>query len=209
MCEATDPVTRDSRNPGDGFDYSPEAFERTLGAKAMEHIRASVAAAAPPTPEQVETLRRIFAPTVARLAGIPDKRPSAGAPTPQRTASVRYGGHAVEVSSGREPDPQDAERGERMTAVAPGWVWDQVSDLDYDHAAQVLRLPVGWLKEKAPRGDIPRTQYGKHIRFTPDDIREIRRMHRQPARGRSTPVVEDSEVYDARLRAALVRAEAS
>jgi hypothetical protein len=65
--------------------------------------------------------------------------------------------------------------------VEPGWVWDEVSDLNYAHAAHVLSLPVGWLQEKVAAKGIPCTRYGKHVRFTPADIREIRRMHHAPA----------------------------
>lgn len=43
------------------FDYSPEAFEAALGADVMDHIRRSVAAAPPPSPELIERLRPIFA----------------------------------------------------------------------------------------------------------------------------------------------------
>lgn len=49
-------------------DYSVKAFEQALGAAVMEQIRQSVAAAPPPKPEQIERLRTIFAPTVARLS---------------------------------------------------------------------------------------------------------------------------------------------
>lgn len=66
-------------------------------------------------------------------------------------------------------------------AVEPGWIWDEVSDLNYVHAAHVLGLPVGWLKEKVPAKKIPCTHYGRHVRFTPADIAEIRRMHHVPA----------------------------
>lgn len=52
------------------FDYSVESFTAVLGAEVMEQIRASVAAAPAPKPEQVERLRTIFAPTVAELTAI-------------------------------------------------------------------------------------------------------------------------------------------
>lgn len=93
-----------------------------------------------------------------------------------------------------------------MSTVEPGWVWDQVSDLDYDHAAYVLGLPVGWLKEKAPKGEIPSTGYGKHVRFQPLDITDIRRMHRRNAPAEPDQITASTE-YRARLRAALDRAE--
>lgn len=99
-----------------------------------------------------------------------------------------------------------AKRAEPPT-VEPGWVWDEVSDLDYVHAAHVLRLPVGWLKEMAPAGKIPRTVYGRHVRFTPDDIREIRRMHRVPVANAPMAVVVDDDAYRATVRAALVANE--
>lgn len=86
--------------------------------------------------------------------------------------------------------------------VKPGWVWDEVSDLNYTHAAHVLDLPIGWLKEKAPAGEIPCTRYGKHVRFTPDDIREIRRMHHVPA---AEPAALTQVVSDpAQIRMALL-----
>lgn len=49
-------------------DYSEESLTLALGADVMEHIRRSVANAPAPKPEQVERLRTIFAPTVARLS---------------------------------------------------------------------------------------------------------------------------------------------
>lgn len=52
----------------EAFDYSPEAFAAALGDGVMSQIRASVAAAPPPSPEQVERLRAIFAPALVRRA---------------------------------------------------------------------------------------------------------------------------------------------
>jgi hypothetical protein len=99
-----------------------------------------------------------------------------------------------------------------MKSVEPGWVWDEVSDLDYVHAGRVLRLPVGWLKEMAPAEKIPCTRYGKHVRFTPDDIREIRRMHRVAVAGIPAPTPEPAvadDAYRAEVRRALLRANAA
>lgn len=89
--------------------------------------------------------------------------------------------------------------------VEPGWVWDEVSDLNYAHAAHVLNVPVGWLKEMAPAKKIPSTRYGRHVRFTPDNIREIRRMHYVPAVQPQVlvQVVSDPE----QVRMALIAAE--
>lgn len=91
--------------------------------------------------------------------------------------------------------------------IAPDWVWDEVSDLDYSHAARVLRLPVGWLKEKAPAEEIPCTRYGKHVRFTPDDIREIRRMHRKAPAGAPVLAAVAGDEDRPQIRAALLKAE--
>lgn len=54
----------------DAFDYSAESFTAVLGADVMQQIRASVAAAPAPKPEQVERLRTIFAPAVAELTAV-------------------------------------------------------------------------------------------------------------------------------------------
>lgn len=94
-----------------------------------------------------------------------------------------------------------------MSTVEPGWIWDQVSDLDYAHAALVLRLPEGWLKQMAPAERIPSTKYGKHVHFTPENIAEIRRMHYRPVRGAAEPV--EIETQRAAIRAALVKQSAN
>lgn len=54
--------------PTEPFDYSEKAFTEALGADVMDHIRRSAAAAPPPSPEVVEQLRTIFAPSVALLS---------------------------------------------------------------------------------------------------------------------------------------------
>lgn len=98
------------------------------------------------------------------------------------------------------------KRAERP-AVEPGWVWDEVSDLDYAHAAHVLRLPDSWLREKVPELNLPHSEYGRHVRFTPDDIAEIRRMHHKPETNAPLALARDGEAHNARLRAALVAAD--
>lgn len=97
----------------------------------------------------------------------------------------------------------------RPNEVEPGWIWDQVSNLDYVHAAHVLGLPVGWLKEKASADDLPRGFYGKHVRFTPDDIREIRRIYSWAANAPVVAVLGDNEADRAKIRAALQRQQAA
>lgn len=57
-----------SEVPAEPFDYSEKAFTEALGADVMDHIRRSAAAAPPPSPEAVEQLRTIFAPSVALLS---------------------------------------------------------------------------------------------------------------------------------------------
>lgn len=85
-----------------------------------------------------------------------------------------------------------------MSAVEPGWVWDGVKALDYDHAAVVLGPPAGWLRKAVPAGEIPHSRYGKHVIFTPEDIAEIRRRHRVPIAGTASNDIDRSK-----LRAAL------
>lgn len=98
-----------------------------------------------------------------------------------------------------------ATRRKQVAHIAPGWVWDGVSNLDYIHAAHVLGVPVGWLKEKVPALGLPHGRYGKHVLFTPDDIAEIRRMHHvaatQPQTQTLVQVVSDPEVIRLALMA--------
>jgi hypothetical protein len=91
-----------------------------------------------------------------------------------------------------------------VTKVADGWVWDQVKSLDYLHAAYVLGVPVGWLKEKVPAGEVDHSRMGRHVVFTPENIAANRRRFSRPATdpGEATT---DSEAYRMQLRAALAR----
>lgn len=93
-----------------------------------------------------------------------------------------------------------------MSTVEPGWVWDQVSSLNYDHAAKVLGVPAEWLKKRVPEGGFPHSRYGKHVIFTPEDIAEIRRRHRVPVAGMPGTTGEGDR---AKLRAALLRTQAA
>lgn len=95
-----------------------------------------------------------------------------------------------------------------MSTVEPGWIWDEVSGLDYDHAAHVFGVPVGWLKKRVPEGGFPHSRFGKHVIFSPEDIAEGRRRHRVQVSGMpGTAVVSDTE--RARLRAAIARNQAA
>ncbi|NUQ98893.1 MAG: hypothetical protein HOY79_20810 [Streptomyces sp.] len=96
-----------------------------------------------------------------------------------------------------------------MSAVKPGWVWDEVSSLDYAHASIVLGVPVGWLKKAVPAGKVKHSRLGKHVVFTPDDIAENRRMSSQPVKGAPTVSIAPDDTYRAKLRNALLRAEAA
>lgn len=96
----------------------------------------------------------------------------------------------------------------RPKSVDRDWVWDEVSNLNYDHAAVVLGVPVGWLKEKVPAGEVQHSRLGRHVVFTPDDIVENRRVSCRPVAASVAPIASD-DVDHTRLRAALVRAEAA
>lgn len=99
----------------------------------------------------------------------------------------------------------------RPESVAPDWVWDEVSNLDYAHAAVVLGVPVGFLKEKAPKRKIPSTKLGKHRVFSPANIAAIRAENLCPAETDSpvqaVPAYSDDDAYRAKLRAAIERTE--
>lgn len=100
----------------------------------------------------------------------------------------------------------------RPDTVAPDWVWDQVSNLDYAHASVVLGVPVGTLKEKALRGEIPSCKLGKRRLFSPANIAAIRAASLCPAKTASpvqaVPAYTDDDAYRATVRAALERAAA-
>jgi hypothetical protein len=96
----------------------------------------------------------------------------------------------------------------RPKSVAPDWTWDGVGNLDYDHAAVVLGVPVGWLKEKVPLDEVQHSRLGKHVVFTPDDIAEIRRVSCRPVATSVAPIASDDKDRT-KLRAALMRAEAA
>jgi len=40
-------------------------------------------------------------------------------------------------------------------------------------AADVLRVPEGWLRKKVTAGAVPHARLGKHVRFTSDHLRRI------------------------------------
>jgi excisionase family DNA binding protein len=40
-------------------------------------------------------------------------------------------------------------------------------------AAEVLRVPEGWLRKKVTAGVVPHTRLGKHVRFTAEHLRQI------------------------------------
>ncbi len=89
--------------------------------------------------------------------------------------------------------------------VADDWVWDGVRSLDYPHAAAVLGIPVGTLKKLAPAEEVQSSRIGKHVMFTPDDIADIRRASRRPAKDAPTTLtVVPDDKYRSDVRAALV-----
>ena len=96
----------------------------------------------------------------------------------------------------------------RPKSVDPDWVWDGVSSLNYDHAAVVLGVSPGWLKEAVPDDEVQHSRLGGRVVFTPDDIAEIRRVSCRPVATSVAPIASD-DVDHTRLRAALVRAEAA
>lgn len=96
-----------------------------------------------------------------------------------------------------------------MSTVEPGWVWDQVSNLDYAHASVVLSVPVGWLKKAVPAGKVKHSRLGKHVVFMPEDIAENRRMSSQPIESAPTVSIVPDDAYRAKVRGALLRAEAA
>jgi excisionase family DNA binding protein len=40
-------------------------------------------------------------------------------------------------------------------------------------AAELLRVPEGWLRKKVTAGAVPHTRLGKHVRFTMEHLRRI------------------------------------
>ncbi len=53
--------------------------------------------------------------------------------------------------------------------------------LTVDELADVLRIPARTLQERTARGVFPHRRWGKHIRFSPEDVAEIiRLMYRAP-----------------------------
>lgn len=52
-----------------------------------------------------------------------------------------------------------------------------MSDRTYEQAAQELNLPVSWLQKKVAARQIPHTRYGRHVRFTENDLTAIRTLH--------------------------------
>lgn len=96
----------------------------------------------------------------------------------------------------------------RPKSVDPNWVWDGISSLDYDHAAYVLGVSPGWLKEAVPAGEVQHSRLGGRVVFTPADIAEIRRVSCRPVATSVAPLAKD-DVDRTKLRAALLRAEAA
>lgn len=96
----------------------------------------------------------------------------------------------------------------RPATVAPDWVWDQVSNLDYPHASVVLGVPLGWLKKAVPADKVKYSRLGKHVLFTPDDIAENRRRASQPVKDAPlVTVLGKGDADRAKIRAALIAAE--
>lgn len=52
-----------------------------------------------------------------------------------------------------------------------------MADRTYDEAAVELNLPKSWLQKRAQAYLIPHRRYGRHVRFTDEDIAAIRAQH--------------------------------
>lgn len=96
----------------------------------------------------------------------------------------------------------------RPKSVAPDWIWDGISSLNYDHAAVVLGVSPGWLKEAVAAGDVQHSRLGGRVVFTPADIAEIRRVSCRPVATSVAPIGKD-DADRTRLRAALLRSQAA
>lgn len=40
-------------------------------------------------------------------------------------------------------------------------------------AAALLNVPEGWLRKKVSAREVPHTRLGKHVRFTPEHLRDV------------------------------------
>jgi hypothetical protein len=49
---------------------------------------------------------------------------------------------------------------------------------DYPAAAERLGIPETWLRRNVPLLSLPHRKYGKHVRFTDEDLVAIAEMHR-------------------------------
>ena len=51
-----------------------------------------------------------------------------------------------------------------------------MADLDIDGLAAELGVPRTWVRDKVTARAIPHHRYGRHVRFTPEDVAEFRRL---------------------------------
>lgn len=55
-----------------------------------------------------------------------------------------------------------------------------MADLDITAAAEELGLPRSWLRDKVTAHAVPHHRYGKHVRFTTEDLAAIRAASAEP-----------------------------
>lgn len=53
-------------------------------------------------------------------------------------------------------------------------------DLDMAALAEELGVPFSWVKEKVAARQLPHRRYGKHVRFTAEDVAAIRAASAEP-----------------------------
>lgn len=54
-------------------------------------------------------------------------------------------------------------------------------------AAELLRVPEGWLRKRVSAQAVPHTRLGKHVRFTADHLQQIVARDEQPALSAQAP----------------------
>lgn len=65
-----------------------------------------------------------------------------------------------------------------------------MADLDITAAAEELGLPRSWLRDRVTAHAVPHHRYGKHVRFTTEDLAAIRAASAKPALNAPAPVVQ-------------------
>lgn len=63
-----------------------------------------------------------------------------------------------------------------------------MADLDIKGLAAELGVPWTWVRDKVTARQLPHHRYGRHVRFTPEDVAAIRETSAEPVAKAPSPL---------------------